>query len=162
MRTSEQSPSSQFKASHKTAELVVASQTKEAREVRHLDVTSSHVPHPDEPVNLEQVREAIGERLHRLLGTVARWHATIEPTCRQIQVLANGEFISEVSQGLMERLHMEESATARKAIVELAEEFSRWAHDCPDRDTYGIEVASQDQVFIRCPDLKPILGPLIE
>lgn len=152
---------SMFKASRRTAELVIRSQDERARNVRHLDVTHAYVPHLDGPLNLERVQEAIGERLLGLLGTAARWRATNEPGCARVEIITpEHRFIPEVESGLVEQLYLAQSA-AGEVFRALLEDLSQWVREnVPASAEFGIEVDPTHRIYVRCPDLTPVLDPL--
>lgn len=150
-----------FKVSPKVAELVAHSQDLRCRELRHLDVTSRQAPAPDEPFDWEQAREAIGERLLRLMGTVARRRATVEPNCSHVLIMTDhSQFVPEVERGIAHRLGLDESMAHCEVLSQLAEDFYEWVRgSLSEPEEYGIECDAENRVFIRCPDLSPVLDP---
>jgi hypothetical protein len=108
--------------------------------------------------SVEIVREAIGERVVRLVGTVAREAALREPTLERLLVVTTeGRFVSAVELGLKSRLGIAPHATKyEQAVRSLATELRNWVIHEPQANFFGLQVdASGHEVFIQCPDLTP-------
>jgi hypothetical protein len=119
---------------------------------------------PLEAERREIVQEAIGERVIDVLGTLARRYATREPRRRYLVVVTPSlTFIPDVARELVQDLGLaDDRDTSAKAITGLAEDLRTWAASEPRvSDYFGIYVdEATNEVRVRCPDLRPQVGPL--
>jgi hypothetical protein len=154
-----------FKASRKAAELVLSSRENSPTLPPQLNFTSDRAVPFDKAPSLDLVQEAIGERLVRLLGTVARQRATRKPALDRVVIISGKRtFVPDVEIGLTRRLGLSSSKkqSVREALRRLAIEFHDWARDNPaGRSELGLEFDNQtNDLLIQCPDLRPVVGPI--
>lgn len=152
-----------FKASSKAAELIIRSRWNPPDLPPQLNFTSRRAPFQGTELDLAQA--AIGERLVRLLGTVARQHIARKPDADKVRIMTSEPlaFVRDVELGLRRRLGLSESKEPyRDAMMRLAAEFYQWiqlsAAECKQ---LGLEFDPKTRdVFIRCPDSRPTVSPL--
>ncbi len=151
-----------FKPSSKAAELIIRSRWNPPSQPPQLNFTSRRTQHQGAELDLAQ--EAIGERLVRLLGTVARQHIAREPSAHRVSIMTSPQaFVRDVEFGLRRRLGLSESKEGyRDGLTSLAADFYKWVLDnVDDRKALGLELDFKTgEVFIRCPDSRPTVSPL--
>lgn len=119
-----------FRVSPETAKLVVNSQA-EPHAVSHLMVSSNQRPahEKDEAkLDVELIQTAVGERLIRFLGTIARRRKVSHRTSLRFMVVSDsGEFSPDIIEGLEERLGLLHSYDASKAAIQgIAADLREW------------------------------------
>lgn len=76
-----------------------------------------------DPETLEKASVAIGQKLFRAVGTLAR-----QKPKKALPILKRGKFEAAIESALVERLGIDEDAPAYRALFDaLATEFSEWA-----------------------------------
>ncbi len=147
-----------FVASAEAANLALHCRDRSGRQtVPDLRVTSRRVvQHGKEAERLDVAREAIGERLVRLVSGLGTETALGDKPPSRVLVLRDPHhFSEEVEQRLTERLGLSPSADALADFRStLAEEFHRWLREHPDRRERKRGEFEGEQFFVRCPVLR--------
>jgi hypothetical protein len=136
--------------------------TKAEEDLPQLDRTSSQLPDPRQRFDPQVAQEAIGERLLSLLAALAI--SSDSPSAKVLIMPGAREFDPDVLAGLAEYLGLSpEGRPFERFLSELAREFYHWVKNhSRERQDFDLELDSQGRVFLRCPDLRPDLGPLEE
>ena len=133
-------------------------------ELPMLDLSSTRAPSPDKGFNMDIAREAIGERLLRLVGTIARWEATINPQSKSVTFAYPDQgkkiaFIEKARKGIAEECGLNPEHPSFPLFLEkLAEDLHAWI----PRNDMGINQDPHGSLSCTCPDLSPTLEPLEE
>jgi hypothetical protein len=126
------------------------------------DAHSRHAPPPGSPVDLEQVRVAVGEKLDRLLGTMARWHGTVQPEERPRILTAGGEFDAAILPHVVRQLSLAAGRPETAAALrQLGREFHQWVKEHPEEGRRrGLELRPTGEVVLVPLVVQPILPAL--
>jgi 3',5'-cyclic AMP phosphodiesterase CpdA len=96
------------------------------------DAHSRHAPLPDEEIRLEEVQQATGERVERLLGMLGRSYGATNPGMMLGVVAGGNAFTPEMASQVAERLGLDpEDPKARATLQALAAELFEWAKAQP-------------------------------
>jgi hypothetical protein len=133
-----------------------------ALEEQRPDAHSRNAPLPGTPIDPAQVQVAIGEKVERLLGTVARWHGVVQPDSRATVLTADGKFDPQLAAHLAKRLNLTLADDESRGVLDqLGGELRAWVRDQPDEARRrGLELAPDGSVTLLCRALKPVLPPL--
>lgn len=158
-------PPDVFRVSEETVALTKACRTPlPEEELPMLDLSSRKAPAPNEEFDIDIAREAIGERLLNLIGTIARWEATTNPQSQHVTFAhfdTGGKtlFIENVREGIAECLGLDPEHPSFSLFLQLlAEDLHTWI----PRNDMGITQDPSGSLSCSCPDLTPVLEPLEE
>lgn len=133
-------------------------------ELPMLDLSSMRAPDPNERFNIDIAREAIGERLLGLIGTIARWEATTNPQspCVTFAHADEGKktiLIEKVREGIADRLGLNPGHPSFSPFLDkLVEDLQTWLQN----NDMGLTKDPNGSLSCACPDLTPDLEPLEE
>lgn len=153
-----------FTVSRKTVELLCDAQDDRLSGTLRLDVSSAGLPtDPLGPCDVEAARVAIGERVVRLLGTLAD-ESTVDQVTLPGHMLVcskRGRFTLEVTRELVPLLGLDRrKPQSEPAITELANDFFDWAERKPEAKTdFDIEL-KDGAVYVLCRSLDADFRPL--
>ena len=153
-----------FLSSAKTAEQVIAARKDPVWVGPQLNFTSRRRPPSEHADNFEVIQEAIGEGLIRLIAVSARHGVTMKPGLDRLLIVDRDRtFAPELRQSLVARFAlMPDKPATDHALIALADDLRSWASNNPEaRTDFGIDVdAPSGEVFVRCPNLAPVIPPL--
>lgn len=122
----------------------------------HLDLTSENLDEAGSPdANVGLVAQAIGERLVRLLETVARRTAMQNPSQPRVLIVEQGRFPREVRLGMMERLGLVNDRRVDQFLDNLAREFAQWVWHLLNSkaENLGFSLDARGNVYLECPEV---------
>ena len=153
-----------FQVAAETVDRIYQAQPKKLRGRLRLDVSSTQRPaNPGRPCDREAARNAVGERILRLLGNLAD-DAVLDvnnPPSTICVLTAPGLFEARVVSGLVKVLGLDrQSPSFNSALMRLADDFFLWASRGTEaRDEYGLEVEG-NEVSLHCESFPQELKPL--
>lgn len=122
------------------------------------DVHSHYFPAVLQPVDYEQVREAMAEKIIRLLGTLCLRHAPDVGQATIPVLTADAHFSPEVAQDLQERLGLTNSSV----LPELGQELASWVQHHPhEAAEQGLFQQVDQSIHLICPALQPAFDALL-
>lgn len=133
-------------------------------ELPMLDMSSKRAPDQSEEFNVDIAREAIGERLLRLIGTIVRWEATINPRSNIVTFAHSDKgkmtaFTKEVYEGIAERLGLDPQHQSFPLFLQkLSDDLRSWL----PQNSMGLTEEPDGSISCTCPVLTPVLDPLEE
>lgn len=151
-----------FRVSGQTATSVYHAQKPNLRGRLRLDLSSSRLPDLGRNLDVECAREAIGERVLRLLGSLASDAASEGHEARfpitDTTYEDRHHFTEPVIKGLVELLGLDRSGERFRLAMDLVlRDFLHWAGSADARQ-YGVTLADGD-AYISCPKLP---APLLQ
>lgn len=118
-----------------------------------LDLTSKHMPGwPLEPISLPHVKEAVQERMGRLLASIGRRARTRD--MNKVPLIDKGAWVDGMRKAVRKDLHLKIDQSGERLLAELAREFTAWVRGQPanqflrQRGTYHALVFSDNHVVM--------------
>jgi hypothetical protein len=133
-----------------------------ALEVYRPDAHSKNAPLAGEEIKPEDVQQAVGEKVERLLGMLSRFHGVTNPG-KKLGIVTGGQsFTAEMAPQVAARLGLApEDPAAQATLQAIAAELYEWAKTQPkEAGRFGLKVnASKGELILVCRAPQPVLKP---